>query len=663
MQIIFLRYRPRTLPILCIPKRIFMLKKILFTGIFIGCSLIASSQSVTSIGDDTPPDFERAYEQLLSKRQIDNQQLNFSDQTIFFDDSTYIKRLHSLPTQMELVFNPAVRQQIELYAGKRKNQVSYMLGEGKYYFPIFEAALDKEQLPLELKYLPVIESALNPIARSRVGASGLWQFMAPTGKMYDLEINSLVDERFDPLKSTDAAVKYLKDLYSKYGDWNLVIAAYNCGPGNVDKAIRRSGGLTDYWTIYPYLPKETRGYVPIFIAATYIMNYHQEHNITSSVGSKPSSMDSVMICKNLHFQQISDMLNIQIEDLRKYNPQFKTDMIPGDYKPYALNLPKHNLMAFIDNEDSIFIHRANELFTHRRVAGLDVTGSSPMNTKKITHRVKSGETLTKLANKYGVTTSQIKKWNGLRSNKISAGKRLSIHQAVPVKRVDLASNSSTEIEGKYTGEPIRKEEDKKKTKAQAVTSTTYYKVKKGDTWAKISKRNNASIADIKSWNKIKNNKLVAGKQLKIQKTTFIEIAEEVVEEQKLPEPKLATIEIDSTFTIDIFDHYMKKMEDDGTSLLPRVRLLSSDNNDDRIKSDDTRIIYHKVKIGETITQIATRYNVSQKDIQTWNKLSSGAKVGQRLLIRLPEGEYTPSNDSSSYNVERSVSQNNDSSLL
>lgn len=614
-----------------------MLKKLIISGIFVGCTLIAAGQSNKPEGDDTPPEFERAYEQLLSRKGTSPVQGNYYNGTIIFDDSTYIKRLYSLPTKMELAFNPLVKQQIEYYAGRRKSQVSYMLGEGKYYFPIFEEALDREGLPLELKYLPVIESALNPIARSRVGASGLWQFMASTGKMYDLEINSLVDERFDPHKSTDAAVKYLKSLYSKYNDWNLVIAAYNCGPGNVDKAIRRSGGLTDYWSIYPYLPRETRGYVPIFIAATYIMNYYQEHGIDPSIGTKPASMDSVVINKNLHFQQISDVLDIPIDDIRRYNPQFKSDVIPGEYKGYSLNLPMDKLTAFIDKEESIFAYKPDQFLTHRKVAGLDVvSGGSSSNTKTITYRVKKGDSLSKIASRYGVSSAQIKSWNGLSSNRLNVGRRLKIYKtATPVAEAtantELASNTSN-IEGKYTGTPI--EGSNAAVEKQAKTTTTYYKVRKGDTWTKIAQRNNVTVSDIKKWNNIRNNSLIAGKTLKIQKIEYVEVP--VIEEPKLPEPELAYVEIDSTFTIDIFDDYLKKVDMDKASL-PLINISSTDDIPSRRKADDTKLIYHKVKIGETMTQIAARYNVSQKDIISWNKLSSNmAKVGQRLLILLPE---------------------------
>lgn len=630
-----------------------MLKKLIFAGLFLGSTLMVAGQSgrrqlsikdtITDRSIMYPADMERNYDQLLSRwskdvKYADNCRSNF-DGAISFHDSVYINRLYSLPTKMELAFNPVVRDYIEMYAGRRRNQVSYMLGQGKYYFPLFEEALDKEGLPLELKYLPVIESALNPIARSRVGATGLWQFMASTGKMYDLEVNSLVDERRDPHKSTDAAARYLKDLYGIYGDWNLVIAAYNCGPGNVNKAIRRSGGQTDYWAIYPYLPRETRGYVPAFIAATYIMNYYDKHNICPAECANPASMDSLVINKNLHFQQISDVIGVSMDDLRQFNPQFKSDIIPGDYKGYSLNLPMSKLSAFLDKQDNIYAYRSNELLTHRKVAGLDVvSGGSSSSSKVVTHRVKRGDTLARLAGRYGVTSSQIKQWNGLSSNKLSVGRRLKIYRPVPKTTenvstdVELASNTTQSVDN-TSDAPVS---GLTKTVTVPKTTTTYYKVRRGDTWNGIARKNGVTVTQIKKWNGIKSNKLIAGKQLKIQKTQYVEVQEQV----HLPEPELPIVIMDSTYTADLIDGYLKNIVRDESSL-PIVRIATTDSEDDtdaeRRNTNDNKIIYHKVKIGETITQIATRYNVSKKEIISWNKLSSSmAKVGQRLLIILPD---------------------------
>lgn len=616
-----------------------MLKKIVITGLLLSSTIAVLGQSVRremSVRDTItdrsivfPIDMERNYDELLSNwskdvKYADDCRSN-DDGAVSFADSVYINRLYSLPTKMELAFNPVVRDYIEMYAGRRRNQVSYMLGEGKYYFPLFEEALDKEGIPLELKYLPVIESALNPIARSRVGATGLWQFMAGTGKMYDLEINSLVDERRDPHKSTQAAARYLKDLYGIYGDWNLVIAAYNCGPGNVNKAIRRSGGQTDYWAIYPYLPKETRGYVPAFIAATYIMNYHDEHNICPAECKNPASIDSLMIDKTIHFQQIADNLNVSVEDLRQFNPQFKSDIIPGDYKGYSLNLPIDKLSLFLDKRSDIYTYKADQYLTHRKIAGVDVVGGNRAATNAVTYRVKRGDTLARLASRYGVTSNQIKQWNGLSSNKLSVGRRLKIYKAEEEKQEDvqLASNQDTTVIS-VSGLT--------KTVAVPKTTTAYYKIRKGDTWAAIAKKNGITVSELKGLNK--TSRLIAGKQLKIEKTVYVEIQEPI----QLPQPEMATVMLDSTYTAELIDGYLKKIVRDETTL-PRVRISTTDQEEvaERTNPDDAKTIYHKVKIGETITQIAARYNVSKKDIITWNKLSSNmAKVGQRLLILLPE---------------------------
>lgn len=631
-----------------------MLKKLIFTGFLCAFALLATAQDLETIPPgivdtlDTPFDVKQNYDLLLSRRDIKYDD-NFSDESVLFNDSVYIKRLHALPTSMELSFNPAVKAQIELYATKRKRQVSYMLGEGMYYFPMFEEALDKEGLPLELKYLPVIESAMNPIARSRVGATGLWQFMAGTGKMYDLEINSLVDERRDPVKSTEAAAKYLKYLYSIYKDWNLVIAAYNCGPGNVIKAIRRSGGQTDYWAIYPYLPKETRGYVPIFIAATYIMNYYQEHNITPAEVSKPLSMDSIVINKNLHFQQIADVINVPIEDLRQYNPQFKSDIVPGSYKGYSLNLPMQKIADFIQHKDTIYAHRANELMAHRKVAGVDVVtgGKGASSGSAIAYRVKKGDTLTKLASQYGVTSTQIKQWNGLSSNKLTVGRRLNIYRSENLAQADVRGAGVDEDLSSDT--TVVSISGLTKTVSVPKTTTTYYKVRKGDNWTSVAKKNKVTVDNLRAWNKdVKAKGLIAGKSLKIQKTEYVEIQEAIV----LPEPEMPIVIIDSTYTAELIGGYLKKIEKDASSL-PRIRISSATDSDDEERSnkDDSKIIYHKVKIGETITQIAARYNVSKEDIVVWNKLKSNmAKVGQRLLILLPDDESSDINEANTRSV-------------
>jgi membrane-bound lytic murein transglycosylase D len=348
-----------------------------------------------------------------------------------YPDSVYIHRMSLMPTIMEMSYNDIVRKHIDAYTGRMRNRVSFMLGISNFYIPIFENALDAYDLPIELKYLPVIESALNPSAVSRKGASGLWQFIIKTGKRYGLESNSLVDERRDPIKSTWAAVRYLKDLYNIYHDWNLVIAAYNCGPGTVNKAIRRSGGQTDYWSIYPYLPKETRGYVPAFIAVNYVMNYYNDHNIYPQEVAIPVNSDTLHINQPLHFEQITDMCHISLEQIRYLNPQYKKDVIPGG-KTYTLRLPYDKISTFIDKQDTIYTHRVNELFSNRAVVIANTTRATKGRNSVVSangvihHTIKTGESLSAIARKYQVSVNDLKKWNNLENNNIISGKQLKI---------------------------------------------------------------------------------------------------------------------------------------------------------------------------------------------------------------------------------------------
>ena len=302
------------------------------------------------------------------------------DENPVFTPEEYIDRLRRMPTVMEMGYNDIVQRFIDRYMAHLRHSVSYMLGATNFYVPIFEEALEAYQVPLELKYLPVIESALNPRAVSRVGATGLWQFMLGTGKQYGLEVNSLVDERRDPVRSSYAAARYLRDLYRIFGDWNLVIAAYNCGPENINKAIHRAGGEKDYWKLYPYLPAETRGYVPAFIAANYIMTYYCEHNICPMTTGLPAKSDTVMISKDIHLEQIAAVVGTDLDMLRSLNPEFRRDIIPGNTKPYAVRMPIADIGKYIDLEDSVYNYRRTELFTKRAI--VDVNDDLPTYSKK-----------------------------------------------------------------------------------------------------------------------------------------------------------------------------------------------------------------------------------------------------------------------------------------
>lgn len=346
-----------------------------------------------------------------------------------FSDSVYIDRLSRMPVIMEMPYNDIVRKFIDTYTGRLRSQVSFMLSACNFYMPIFEEALDAYNLPLELKYLPIIESALNPSAVSRAGASGLWQFMLSTGKLYGLESNSLVDERRDPIKATWAAARYLKDMYDIYKDWNLVIAAYNCGPGNINKAIRRANGKTDYWEIYNYLPRETRGYVPAFIAANYVMTYYCKHNICPMETNIPQATDTVLVSRNLHFQQIADICHVPLDEIKSLNPQYKRDIVPGDSKPRALRLPTEAISTFLDNQDTIYAHRSDELFKNRRIVASVNHQSKASDSGDLTYyRIRQGDTLGGIARKFGVSVRQLRRWNNLHNNRIRAGRRLKIYK-------------------------------------------------------------------------------------------------------------------------------------------------------------------------------------------------------------------------------------------
>ena len=300
-----------------------------------------------------------------------------------FDKEVYINRLRRLPTVIELPYNEVVQKFIDRYSGRLRHSVSYMLGACNFYMPIFEEALDAYDLPLELKYLPIIESALNPKAVSRVGATGLWQFMLVTGKQYGLEVNSLVDERRDPVKASYAAAHYLKDLYKIFGDWSLVIASYNCGPENVNKAIHRAGGKKDYWHIYPYLPRETRGYVPAFIAANYIMSYYSQHNICPLRTTLPAKTDTVMVNRNVHLEQIAAVLDIDIDMLRTLNPEYRRDIVPGQTKSSAIKLNLNDATRFIDNQDSIYNYNTAELLNKRDEVSVNDNVPTFVSKKKV----------------------------------------------------------------------------------------------------------------------------------------------------------------------------------------------------------------------------------------------------------------------------------------
>ncbi len=412
----------------------------LLTSISLGTSLLSAQETEKSIvirstdGQqeeiDLPQGMISATDSLyldwISKNYINpSENCTASTQNPQVSDSIYMDRLKRIPAIIEMPYNDIVRKFIDMYATRLRQKVAFMLSANNFYMPIFEEALDLYDLPLELKYLPIIESALNPLATSSQGAVGLWQFMLRTGQAYGLKVNSLVDERRDPIKSTRAAARYLKDLYDIYHDWNLVLAAYNCGPGTINKAIRRAGGETDFWSIYNYLPQATRGYVPAFIAANYIMTYYCEHYITPMEMRMPESTDTIHVSRPLHLNQVAEVCKINIDELRAMNPEFKKDIIPGNEKQYALRLPTNMISKFIDLEDSVYTYKTNTYLTRRATVSVkDTKGAT--DGKPVYHRIRSGETLGGIAAKYGVSIKQLRRLNGIKGSNIRAGKSLRI---------------------------------------------------------------------------------------------------------------------------------------------------------------------------------------------------------------------------------------------
>jgi membrane-bound lytic murein transglycosylase D len=442
--------------------------------------------------------FEKGYGKILYAK---NPKYQFpKDSVPRYDDITYESRLAKIDASspFDLQYNSIVRGYIEMYTMRKRELVSRMMALSQFYFPMFEEQLDKYNLPLELKYLAICESALNPLAKSRAGAMGLWQFMYPTGKMYGLKVSSYVDERCDPYKSTIAACEYFKYLYGLFGDWQMVLAAYNGGPGTVNRAIRRSGGKKTYWEIRPFLPRETQGYVPAFIAVNYVMNYTSEHNMYSAIPKKTFlTVDTVNVKKQISFTQLSTVLDIPIEDLQYMNPSYKKNVVPviPEESSY-ITLPANKTGAFVNNEDAIYNYYKKDTLNSR-----DVLASQE---KIKIHTVRSGEHLSTIAKRYGCTVADLKQWNGIKSSSVKPGKKLTIYiyEKKPVEKTPALSTAKT-------NPPDKKE-------IVGETKYKYYTIKKGDSLFKIAKAHNTTIDELKRINGLgSKSTLMPGKKLKV----------------------------------------------------------------------------------------------------------------------------------------------------
>ena len=414
-------------------------------------------------------------------------------------DNVYIERIEKMNSFITLPYNEVVRNYIILYSEKMTTKMSHILGLCNYYMPIFQEVLNKYDLPEELKAMAVIESALNPVAVSRAGANGMWQFMYSTAKIYGLHIDSFVDERLDPFKSADAAARYLQDAYEIFGDWNLAIASYNCGAGNVNKAIRRSGGKRAFWDIYPYLPRETRGYVPAFVGALYAMTYYKEHGIKPEAIEMPVHVDTFKINKMLHLKQVTELVGISHEELKNLNPQYTHDVVPGNSREYILRLPYTFSNSFIANEDSLYTYKADQYLSPATLKKI-VDGA---DGERIVYKVKSGDYLGRIASRYRCSVAQIKKWNGLKNNNLRIGQKLVIYRGGSSSGSSSAAVSQTSTTSSATN-----------SSAPAATST--YTVKKGDTLGKIAERHGCTVTQLKQWNNMTSTHIQIGQKLKVR---------------------------------------------------------------------------------------------------------------------------------------------------
>ena len=509
-------------------------------------------------------------------------------------------------------YNQGLENIIKSFLKNRKKSFERLMAISEFYFPMFEEAMARQNVPLEIKYLAVVESALNPKAVSRVGATGLWQFMFQTGKQYGLNINTYVDDRSDPLKASDAAALYMSNMYKIFGDWDLVLASYNSGPGNVAKAIRRSGGQQNFWNIRKHLPKETQGYVPAFLATMYIYEYHKEHGIVPNRAViKHFATDTIMVKREITFKQISDLIDIPVSQLQLLNPAYKRDVVPFiEGENHYLRMPNDKVAIYTSNEDKIYAYVNYE--TSKRERPSESRYASKVNeaedgkivTKTRFYKIKRGDSLSEIANKFGVTLSEIKKWNRIKGTYVPRGKMLKIHsyENVAVNPKDIETNQVAEVKK----EPLADEEKpavaetkfKEEVIVSLVTTTKKYKVKRGDNLSSIANKYSVTVAEIKEWNNLKKNSVASGKVLKIKTT------EKVASKVKIE------IRTDN------------KATDNKNEVLAANEKAHKSEKETPLAETKTPEFY-VVQKGDNLSNIAKKYAVSIDDLKKWNNLSNG----------------------------------------
>ena len=564
-------------------------------------------------------------------------------------------------------YNVGLENVIKSFLKNRKRAFERLMGVSQFYFPLFEESLAAQNIPLEIKYLSVVESALNPRAVSRVGATGLWQFMYQTGKQYGLKVDTYEDERSDPLKASKAATQYMKNMYAIFGDWDLVLASYNTGPGNVAKAIRRSGGKQNYWNIRPYLHKETQGYLPAFLATMYIFEYHKEHGIKPDRAvANHFATDTVMIKNAMTFKQISDLLDVPVAELQFLNPSYKRDEIPYiTGENHYLRLPVNKVAVFTSNEDKIYAfvqYESNKRERpYERLASKNTNESD--NDATISrikyHKVRRGDSLSEISDKYGITMAELKKWNNLRSNKAPMGRRLKIitNEAVASqdKKVTKPDTTSVKESTAIASKTAKIFKEEKVISYKDVVK--YHKVKRGDNLGEISDKYGVSVAELKKWNKLRNNNLIAGANLKIIKNERVVtiVRKEVKADKNETETPVVSNEanekpsdfyevqkgdnlfsIAKKFNVSLED--LKKWNNLNDLNVEQGSKLALVNNDEESAKEATnktevKITEHVVDRGETLGIIARKYDVSISDIKDWNKIEdNNIQLGSKLIV-------------------------------
>lgn len=567
-------------------------------------------------------------------------------------------------------YNQGLENVIKSFLKNRKRSFERLIGISQYYFPMFEESLAAQNIPLEIKYLSVVESALNPRAVSRVGATGLWQFMYQTGKQYGLKVDTYVDERSDPLKASNAATQYMKNMYAIFGDWDLVLASYNTGPGNVAKAIRRSGGKQNYWNIRPYLHKETQGYVPAFLATMYIFEYHKEHGIKPDRAiANHFATDTVMVKRALTFKQIADLLDVSVAELQFLNPSYKREEVPYiSGQSHFLRLPVDKIAVFTSNEDKIYAYADYEFSKRERPFERTAIASTDYGNVKY-HKVRRGESLSEISNRYGITVSELKKWNRLRSSKAPLGRNLKIYVAED-NNTAIASNESKPSKSADTT-AVASNANKlfKEEKVVAYKDVVkYHKVRKGDNLGEISGKYGVSVAEVKKWNKLKSNNIALGANLKIIKNervvttvrkevkadktvldnkaeTAVAANDNSVEENESPSDYYEVQRGDNLFSIakkfNVSLEDLKKwnnLDDLNVQSGSKLALVNKDENAVAEEpKTETKIVEHKVRKGEYLGSIAKKYNVTLAEIKEWNGLeSNNVKLGETLIVSKKE---------------------------